>query len=299
MPKVKGASTVTLALAFLAACPAQEANPRVAEFDASHLTAMEALAKLSAQTGVPLGVEWLGAGPGPLISRRWKNARLKDIGRQIAAEANPRWSYRANLTGGVLEVRPSPSLRRGHSVADLRLHDFRVTSGGSQPYASRRLIDQLHCALLPPCGGTEIILGGGAGGEIIPARTFENPAVSEILDYLVAAGRTIKLWVLVEDPGHYIGRSKAWRTLYPATLKPVPASLQPWWTLLPWRAMPDFPGPPRSEWACPKCWSRPRARPPANTRPKSPNRLRRPPPGHLRLGRTRPPGRRSRAPTGA
>lgn len=232
--------------------PPEKRDVTIASFEVEGLSGMEALAKLSAQTGLPLGIEWVGVNPGPQITHRWSNEKASAIATDIAYLTSPLWHYGAQVRNGVLEVRPDPGLARGHSVADHVVPAFALRHD-TEPSAAVRLRDLVNCSLVGGCGGAEIFMA--AGGEEIPDRSFRNSRVADILDYLVTAGNTIRIWVLVEDSHRRIGTTAYWQTqqIY---FKPIPLSVQPWWTLLPWRESPA----PRAiggAWPCPRCWTRP------------------------------------------
>lgn len=226
----------------------------VRSFEGAGLNGMDALAKLSAQTGLPMGIEWARASAGSTITQSWTRAKASTIAREIAALSDPKGRYFASVRNGVLEVRPAPSLRHNHSIADFVVTNFALRNN-SQPTAAKRLMDFVHCKILANCGGTEIY--SGEGGEVIPDRDYHNIPVVDILDDLVTAGRTMRIWIIVEDPGHVVDKTDYWQTLTLPLFRNISDAEQPWWLLLRWREEPTgggFGG----AWACPRCWEPPR-----------------------------------------
>lgn len=235
--------------------PAAESRDiTVASFASAGLSGMDALAKLSAQTGLPMGIEWAGTSAGPAITQTWTRAKASTIARDIATVSFPKGGYTASIRHGVLEVRPARATRRNHSVADFVVTQFGVQHN-TQPTAAKRLTDLVHCQIFGHCGGTEIY--SGEGGEVIPNRDYHNAPVVDILDDFVTAGRTMRIWIIVENSSHVVEGTQFWPTLMLPRFRELPLTEQPRWLVLRWREAPTgggFGG----AWACPRCWEPPR-----------------------------------------
>jgi hypothetical protein len=239
-------------------------GPLAVRFQATRLLPLTALAKLSAQTGVPMGVEWVGPGEGAPISCTWANAGVVSIAEQILKIANGKWAYHGQWDGSTLLLRPAARILGAHSVLDIRLPSFSLYS--ERPaIASRLLSDAIHRNLLGQPPPKTFTWSGGFSLDVPVVsltHTFRNEATYRIMDWIAAAGAAAgaeSFWLVEDLPKCRIGPAERWCTYTYFGIFRKPAR-QPLWALLPWRTDPMNVTNPLvvRKWPCVKCPARPK-----------------------------------------
>ncbi len=232
----------------------------VAHFDAGGLLPLTVLAKLSAQAGVPMGVEWVGPGEGSAVKREWHNASVALIAQQILDSQNRGWAYSARWDQGTLVLRPVGRKLGGHSALDVRLPHFDLT--GQRPIvASRMLADAIGRYLLGQPPPETFVWTGGFNLDVPVVsltRSFANEPAYRVLDWMAAAGAE-SFWLVQDLPKCRIGGTHVWctYTYFGTFRKPT---RQPAWALLRWRADPMNVVDPAivGDWRCAKCPAKPK-----------------------------------------
>jgi hypothetical protein len=229
--------------------------PAVVRFDAAGILPLAALAKLSAQAGVPMGVEWVGPGEGTPITRTWRDVSVGLIAEQILSSQNGKSACHGRWDHGTLVLRPAARRLGAHSVLDIRLPSFGVC--GERPVvASRLLADAVHRDLFGQSSRKAFTWSGGFNlgvPDVAVTRSFRNDPVYRVLDWLAAAGAE-SFWSVEDLPYCHIGGTKRWctYTYFGAFRRPV---RQPLWAPIPWRTEPMDTADPASvqKWRCAKC----------------------------------------------
>jgi hypothetical protein len=248
-------TTLLLCILCLSSVAQVIGQPVVARFTVTGASPLEALAKLSAASGVPFGIEWLGDGQTPLISGDWHEASTTSIVRDIIRAAHGKRKYTTIWRGQILEIRPAEKVRKTHSMGDLNIGDVNIRNAEPgyaraelQQWAAVKGFPQLH-----PMPLTFVYMGGFMIGDCPEYFEIQHATVIQALDQIVVAScMGEKLWVILEDPAKKVDHSQYWPTLYLKSGEQAPALQEPVLTLLYWREDPHTGGS-RPDWHCPKC----------------------------------------------
>jgi hypothetical protein len=194
----------------------------LAAFSVRGARPLEALARLSAASGVPFGIEWIYTDRRP-VSGRWARASVAAIARGVLRRAGVAQRYSVRARGGVLQIRPSAKVRGDHSIGDVRLSHFGTGGLPGAPnnalpvmQASELLASSAAAAAFPRLhakAGAIATTGAAEIGTCAPLFSWDGARVATILDDLIAVRCTGRqIWLILDDPSREVGGSRYWST---------------------------------------------------------------------------------------
>ena len=206
----------------------------VSQYSLSGNGLADALAKISKQFQLPMGIEWVKDKEALRgLSRTWNDETVRHILRSIV-EAYPGYAFR--VEDGDVHVFRRDFVNDSHNFLNLRVPDFfevRQEIGGRINQRLRSVVQNIVSPRnLPP--------GAGEGGDYATGidekpltLTLRGLTVREALDKLVEASEH-KIWVVTfsDSPALTPTGFRRTETIWHPT--PFPDSDQPMWDFLAW-----------------------------------------------------------------
>ena len=176
---------------------------------------LEALAQISSQFDIPVGVEWRNQPNSErVVSGEWSDITLESLIKDAVAQ-DP--EYELDISNNVLHIRPRGFGQSPSDFLNIKLQSFRAQNEYTLEIAFR-LRDQLNAMLAPrsakpggpACSGSQ---GIGANEEST-SLNVKDASVRDILDeVLYKSGYS--MWLVTFDPkstyGGYTGTDSLWR----------------------------------------------------------------------------------------
>ena len=209
-------------------------NARVTQYSLSASGLADALARISEQFQLPMGLEWVRDKDGlQRLSRTWKDETARQVLRSVV-EAYPGYAFR--IEDGVVHVFRRGLLKDKHNFLNLKVPDFfevRREVGGLTNQRPRSVVQNIVSPRnLPP--------GAGEGGSYATG-TQENPltvtlrgaTIRQALEKLAAVSEH-NIWIVTFSDTTQLTATGFRRTetlWHPAAF---PDRQQPMWDFLAW-----------------------------------------------------------------
>ncbi len=226
----------------------RQLNSNVRNYSIEVGSVVEALAKISSDFHIRMGIEWeTTVGPSRPVSINYANGSLLDLLKQIVS-VEP--LYKLTIQSGIVHVGKEPIVDDRRNFLNIRISSFEA----SNEYAFHAS-NRLHTLLLDLANSPQEKGGGCAGswtvgvGDHQTTFLMRDASVREILDRLVLSAG-FNIWLVTFPEAKSITEKGFYKTS--SLFGPVSDSAQPMWDLL----LPGFdpstrsfpPGSNRSEW---------------------------------------------------
>lgn len=210
-------------------------STRVSQYGLSAEGLADALARVSVQFRLPMGIEWIrDSATLAAFSRTWKDKTVRDVLGSIIARY-PGYSFR--VEEGVVHVFPQDFVADKRNFLNLKVPDsfhVRQEVGGLANQRLRGIVQNIVSPRnLPPRAGEGGEYSTGIDETPLTLR-LEGLSIRDALDSLVVSSEH-KIWVVTfsESPALTPTGFRRTETLWHPT--PFPNSDQPMWDFIAWK----------------------------------------------------------------